>query len=229
MTELELVIDNLNEIRKYLDDVDFCNSRLVCKLWSLGTNKEKKRRIQDKIKPIVLNHGVRHKMVTLVNYNARYGFPYYGICNYKGMKCAFYCPSSFKDAEPIWINYPSQFWGPYEKLLPTGFAMSDVINGTFAIPLDYEHYLTARVNTTIGQPKVLIDYYIHKHKYSDTFHIIEGNNCDIIVYKTPDDVLEKLEEQLNWDLIKNLEVLDIVHFEECHLGNPPLLRSVFTF
>jgi len=223
---VELIIDTLNEIRKYLNNEDFCNSRLVCRLWSLGSNKEKKRRIQDKIKPIVLNHGFRHKMLSFTNYKPVGRSPFYGLCEYKGKKCAFYCPSSFKDAEPIWVNYLAQFWGPYEKLLPIGFTISDNFND---ISPDYEHYLTARVNTKIGQGTWLIDYYIHKHKFSDTFHIIEGNNSSIVVYETPDDILEKLEENIDWNLINNLEVLGVVHFEECHLGNPPLLRSVFTY
>lgn len=220
---VELYQDNLFEIRKYLDNTNFLNSLLVCKEWSQYYYKEKKQRVLDAIQPIILNHGFRHKMLSITKYMDSYGRPYYGICIYKGKKCAFYCPYSFKDAEKLWINHADQFWGPFNKLLPVDFSFSE----SFNIPPDYDHYLTARVNLK-DYHGYQIDYLIRKHKYSNTFHVIEGNDCDITVYETPDTILEKLEETIDWDIIKDLKVIDYVHFEECNLEKIFRLHTVFT-
>jgi hypothetical protein len=228
----DLCKDNLYEIRKYLDNVSFLNSLLVCKAWSNYYYKEKRRMVTDKIKPNVLNRGFRHKMLSFTKYRlpdwsisvSGYGTPYYGLCIYKGMKCAFYCPSSFKEIISIQINHPAEFWGPYEKLLPEGFSLEcsdDFYMNYPNLPPDYEHFLTARINSK--------DYLIHKHKYSNTFHVIEAHACYVMVYETPDAILEKLEQSIEYDLFSDLKVLDVVHFEECRLTDTQFLWTIFTY
>ena len=205
--------DNIFEMRKYLDDIDYCNSLLVCKLWSSNSIKETRRRIGSKISPIVL-HGFRRNRMKILKYLStarlsKHNEPYLGICLYNNKKYIFYCEYIF--------NIMLQEASFYLKEPIEEFKMFFPLNCEIDNDVDYdspmvEHYLKIRYKDDI--------IVVKKHKENGKYLIGVDQKPYFSILDTDDAYINYIEQRINnkeypEEEIWKIPVLAKVFFEEC--------------